>query len=113
MEEDFKSVKIIYQGVLTCISCNINEKMEDIFNKFISKKNLNKESEKLIFLFNGQKVKKDLKLKEIMNKKEDIDSITILASNMVDENISDCKSNIIFNQNYYDNNNTHEIDYYK
>lgn len=113
MEEDLINVNIIYQGALTYISCNINEKMEDIFNKFISKKNLNKESEKLIFLFNGQKIKKDLKLKEIMNKKEDIDSITILASNMVDENISDCKSNIIFNQNYYDNNNTHEIDYYK
>ena len=113
MEEDLINVNIIYQGALTYISCNINEKMEDIFNKFISKKNLNKESEKLIFLFNGQKIKKDLKLKEIMNKKEDIDSITILASNMVDENIPDCKSNIIFNQNYYDNNNTHEIDYYK
>jgi len=113
MEEDFINVKIIYQGVLTCISCNINEKMEDIFNKFISKNNLNKESEFLIFLFNGQEVKKDLKLKEIVNKKEDIDNIIILASNMVNENISDCKSDIIVNQNYYDNNNTHEIDYYK
>ena len=52
MEEDLINVNIIYQGALTYISCNINEKMEDIFNKFISKKNLNKESEKLIFLFN-------------------------------------------------------------
>ena len=112
LQEDLKKVNIIYQGDLTSISCNINDKMEEIFNKFISKKNLNRESEKLIFLFNGQKVKKDLKLREIMNKKEDIDYITILASNIVDENISDCKSDIIVNQNYYDN-NTHKIDYYR
>ena len=83
--------------------------MENIFNKFISKLNLEKDSKSLFFLFKGEKINKYLTLNEIMNKNENKDSIKIVTFSFQDEDYK--PSDIIVNPNYYDNNNSNKIDY--
>ena len=96
---DFVNVDILYEGARTTISCNINDKMKDIFNKFTTKMNLKRES--VFFIYKGNIIMEDKKLNEIMNKKEDKDGISIIAFIKEDE---DNKLDIIVNSNKYKNN---------
>ena len=52
-------VEFIYGGIKTIIQCNINEKMNDIYNKYIIKirKNIND----IYFVYDGHKIKENIK----------------------------------------------------
>jgi len=63
-------VEFIYKGQPIFIACNLNEKMNDIFNKFIAKANIDKNS--IYFLYKGKKIDGNLKLEELKGDQKDI-----------------------------------------
>ena len=87
-------VEFIYGGIKTIIQCNINEKMNDIYNKYIIKirKNIND----IYFVYDGNKIKediKDLSFNELANNiDKDRKKMNILV---YDKNINNEKNNII------------------
>ena len=84
---------------MTTISCNTNDKMKDISNKFALKLNLKNES--FLFCYEGSIVEEDMKLNEIMNKKEDEDSVVLLAlKNKVEYNQLDLDVNLFNDTNF-------------
>ena len=62
-----EEIKFIYKGNIILILCNINDKMEDIINKFLLKINKFGNSNDLNFLYNNDKVKNELTLNEQIN----------------------------------------------
>ena len=54
-----------YKGNDINIQCNLNDKIEDIYKKYETK--LGKNISKLYFLYNGNKIKENLTLNEIIN----------------------------------------------
>ena len=54
-----------FKGVETTIQCNINDKMKEIKNKFITKTQ-NKEN-KIYFLYNGDKINEELSFSQLAN----------------------------------------------
>ena len=54
-----------YEGVKTIIQCNINEKMEDIINKFLNK--IENKENNLFYLYNGRQINKELTFNEQAN----------------------------------------------
>ena len=92
---------------MTTISCNTNDKMKDISNKYASKLNLKNES--FLFCYEGSIVEEDMKQNEIMNKKEDEDSVVLLAlKNKVEYNQLDLDVNL-FNDTNFDKNTQNRI----
>ena len=70
--EDNGSSKITiyfyYKGRNFEFKCNINEKMENIINKFFEKKDVDKNN--LYFIYNDKKVDLNLELKQIINEED-------------------------------------------
>lgn len=70
--EDNGSSKITiyfyYKGMNFEFKCNINEKMENIINKFFEKKDEDKNN--LYFIYNDKKVDLNLELKQIINEED-------------------------------------------
>jgi len=85
-------VKFTYEGSNTNIQCNINDKIKDIINKFLT--NINKdENNKLYYLYNGNKRKEELTFNEL--------------ANQIDKNRK--KMNILVYNNIEDYNKKNEI----
>ena len=80
----YKMAEVIfnYEGNLTTIQCNKNDKMNDIINKFLFKIKTN-ENINLYYLYNGNKINNELTFQE--------------QANELDKNRK--KMNIIVNQN--------------
>jgi len=57
-------VELIYKGNLTVIQCDINEKMYDIFTKFVTKIGININD--IYFLYNGIKINTNLALNDLI-----------------------------------------------
>ena len=76
-----------YEGVNTTIQCELNDRMKDIIDKFLTK--LENKEQNLYYLYNGTKINYELTFNEQAN---DIDKnrkkINILVNNnKEDENI--------------------------
>ena len=65
-----EQVDFIYNGDNIKIICNLNEKMNEILNKFLLKVQIEKNS--VIFLYEGKKIDEELSLEEIKGDKKDI-----------------------------------------
>ena len=61
-------VEFIYNGEKIIIQCNLNDKMKDIFNKYIIK--LGIEINSVYFLYGGNIIKEDLILEEIISNED-------------------------------------------
>ena len=59
-------VEFIYKGTSINITCNKNEKMKDISERFINEAKVNKDL--IYYLYNGGKVNEELTLEQIINK---------------------------------------------
>jgi len=123
------NVEFIYKNNINIIQCNVNEKMKDIFNKFLSKNNIDKNS--VFFLYSGNIINEEMKLSEIEQINENVKKIKILvvSNNDNDNEINNdkviikskyiicpiCKENVRFKINdykiyLYDCKNGHKID---
>ena len=69
------NVTFIFEGKEYIIQCNKNEKMKDIFKKFISKAQI--EYNSVYYLYKGDKINEELKIE---NLNEDINNIKIIVS---------------------------------
>ena len=114
-------VKFSYKGNIIPIQCNKNEKLKEICNKMETKI----ENNSVYYKFKGNKINKELKLKEIIEKDEDINDINILVNSIDEINKNDlikskfiicpeCKENIRikindYKINLYDCKNGHNI----
>ena len=87
-------VEFIYNGQKTTIQCNINEKLIEIYNKYIIKKGKNLND--IYFVYDGNKIKeniKDLNINELANNiDKDRKKMNILV---YDKDINKEKNNII------------------
>ena len=63
-------VEFLYNGKNVNIICNLNEKMNDIFNQFIKQTQIDKTS--IDFFYQGKIIDEELKLKEIIKEKNKI-----------------------------------------
>ena len=81
------SVEFIYDGSSFSIQCDINDKIKDIINKYITKTLIDKNS--IMFLYSGNIVDQDLKLSEMIGN-EEANKITILVFSK--DNINECKT---------------------
>ena len=80
-----------YNGVNTVIQCNLEEKMKDIMNKFSNK--IHKDLNSLNFLYGGEKLKEDLKFKDLIrNSNNNKINILVYSINEINENKSIIKS---------------------
>ena len=115
-----------YEGVKTIIQCNINEKMEDIINKFLNK--IENKENNLFYLYNGRQINKELTFNEQANeldKNGKIMNILVTKSEKeieekeeitISKNIicPQCKENALidindFKINFHDCKNDHNI----
>ena len=88
------SIDFIYQGNNIEIQSNINDKMIDIIDKYITKSSIDKNS--VIFLYSGNKINEELKLSEIIGKEEkDKIKILVYSKDDINNNKSIIKSNYI------------------
>ena len=105
------SIEFIYKGHNTIILCNINDKIKDIINKYITKTSINKNS--VIFLYSGNIIDEGLKLSEIIGKEEK-DKIKIIIVDSEDDKDNNklkikskyiicpkCQENIKYKMNEY------------
>ena len=78
-------IDFIYKGNIINIQCNSNDKMKDIFQKFIIKAQINN-NQLLYYLYQGNKINEDLIFEQIIysNDKE-YNKIKILV-NIINEN---------------------------
>ena len=53
--------EFLYNGKITIIQSILDEKMKDICNKYLTKTNIDKNS--VIFLYSGNRIKEEKKLK--------------------------------------------------
>ena len=119
-------ITFIYEGINTIIQSNINEKIKDIIDKFMSK--IEKTENNLIFLYNGSKIKEDLTFIEQANESDKkrlkmnilVYNIDKIENNEKKEIISkdiicpECKENIFidikdFKISFYGCKNNHNI----
>ena len=98
-----------YEGNEIVIQCDIDEKIEDIINRFLIKANNNK-TYNLVYLYNGQLINKELKFKEqennVDNKRMKMDILVTkieespnCVKNIISKDVicPECKENIILN----------------
>ena len=74
------------------IECNIKDKMKDIFIKFSSK--VQKDLNKLYFIYNGNIIKDEMEYDQILNeedKKRNIMNIIVYENNSLNENMTKSK----------------------
>ena len=87
-------VEFIYNGGNINIHCNKNDKMKEIFEKFINKVQIDRN--KIYFLYNEEKInKEELKFEELV-KNNNINKIKILV-NLISDRIN--KKNITKSNN--------------
>ena len=87
-------VEFFYNGGNIIIHCNKNDKMKEIFEKFINKTQTDRN--KIYYLYNGEKInKEELTFEELANN-NNINKIRILV-NIINEEIN--KNNIIKSKN--------------
>ena len=72
-------VEFLYEQQITKVQCNENEKMKEIFNKFMIKSNVDINS--IYFLYSGEKISKEITLKEVMGEQKK-KTIRILVYNI-------------------------------
>ena len=117
-------VNFIYKGQIIPVQCTKNVKMKEIFEKFEIKANL--ENNSVFYLYNGNKLDKDMKLEEILGNNDINNDINIIVNSIDDiknNNLikskyiicPECKENIRFRiKDYkiklYDCKNGHNID---
>ena len=75
-------INFIYEGQNISVQCTKNEKMKEIIEKFEIK--INKENKSLYYLYNGNKINKEIKLEEIIGNDNDIKDINIIVNSIVD-----------------------------
>ena len=109
----------IYEGQRIRIQCNIEDKMKDIIKKF--KNIMKKEDNNYCYIYNGDKINEEFKLKQIINGKNE-HIINILAYNESENEIicneiicPVCNENILiiikdYKINYYECKNGHQIE---
>ena len=103
-----------YKGIETIIQCNINDKIKDIINKFIIKKEY--KYKKLLFFYNKDKINKELSFSQLANKidikrkkmnievyndAENTNNIDINIIKSKDVICPECKENILINIKEY------------
>ena len=88
-------LEFIFNGESIKVSCNFNDKMEDIFKKFIIKAQI--EDKSVYYLYNGSKIDEKLELRDII-KNKNINEVKILA-NLIDE-LENKKNNLIIESKY-------------
>ena len=114
-----------YEGNITIIQCDINNKMEDIINQFLEK--IKNKENNLYYLYNGTKINSELTFNEQANdidknrkkmniivakNEKDIDKIKeIISKNII---CPECKENTLtnfdnFKINFHDCKNNHNI----
>ena len=117
-----------FEGIDTKIQCNINDKIEDIINQLLIKIGKSEEKDNCYYLYNGEKIKKELTFSEQANeldknrKKMNIILINKIGGTLPGKNeilskdiiCPDCKENILidfknFKINLHDCNNKHNI----
>ena len=78
-------INFYYEGNITSIQCDENEKLEEIIQRFLIKID-NIKNTNLIYLYNGNRINKELKFKEQANEidKERM-KMDILVTNIEDE----------------------------
>ena len=90
-----------YKGIETVIQCKIDERMEEVLNKYKSKINI----DNIYYLYNGNKINKENKLEEIINNEDrslNIMKILVYDINEIKEIICpECNENVIININEY------------
>ena len=85
-------VDYIYKTITTTIKCSKNEKMKDIFQKFVSKVNIDINS--VNFLYEGNQIKEDLtfeKILNIYNRNQNKMVVIVNLKNKEDEKLSTSK----------------------
>ena len=83
------SLIFFYYGKRIQIHCKRNEYMKDIFQRYLKK--IEKDRNDVYFLYNGDKINEDLKLKEINNKDKEIDILVNNIDNTVIEDEDELK----------------------
>ena len=78
-----------YKGIETIIQCNINDKIKDIYKRYETKIGI--DISKLFFIYNGNQIKDNLTLNEIINEEDKRRNIINI---LVNEN-----NEIIINEN--------------
>ena len=73
-----EKVIIIYNDIKTILLCSMNETMEDILKKYVTK--IKKDINELYFIYDGNEINKEKKYKEIIN--NDKKEMIILAYNI-------------------------------
>ena len=79
------AVNFNYQGIITIIQCDENEKLEKIIQRFLIKIDYTKNTD-LLYLYNGNIINKELKFKEQANELDkEKKKINILVTKIEDE----------------------------
>ena len=79
-----------YEGIITTIQCNSNDKMKDIISKFLLKINKSENNNDLYYIYNGEKINLELTSKEQSN---EIDKDRKKMNILVIKNIDNIKEN--------------------
>ena len=87
-------INFVYYQQIIKIQCKRNEYMRDIFKRYLIK--IQKDINNIFFLYNGDKIKEDLKLEEINDKDTEIE---ILVNDINIENDKNDENDKIFKQN--------------
>ena len=61
-----EEINFNYEGIITSIQCDKNEQLEKAIQRFLIKIDYNKKTN-LIYLYNGNRINKELKFKEQAN----------------------------------------------
>ena len=82
-------IRFTYEGNNTIIQCDINDKISEIINKFLTKIN-KEENTSLYYLYNGGKIKEELTFYELANQldKSRMQMNVIVYNNFEDHNVS-------------------------
>ena len=84
-------IEFIYEDKKTIIQCNLDDKIEDILQKFITK--INKDMSSLYFLYGGQSIDKLLSFNQLINKQDkEQKKMTILVNDNLDSSESESLS---------------------
>ena len=75
-------LNFIYKGQIIPVQCTKNVKMKEIFEKFEIKANL--ENNSVFYLYNGNKLDKDMKLEEIIGNNDINNDINIIVNSIDD-----------------------------
>ena len=101
-----------YEGNITTIQCNLNDKMKEVINNFLNK--VQEKGDNLFYLYNGTRINMNLSFNELAN---DIDKnrkkMNVIVSKIPDDSnenkvivskdviCPECKENALINFNKY------------